>query len=175
MEEMRFMKPDASLLSEIAAYRQEFLDADDSMDGTGLLRKMADPMEWLAANAAMEKKETVPSPFVPATQYALVRVSDGKLVGMLQLRHELNDHLRTLGGHIGYSVRPSERQRGYAKEMLRRVLPLAKALGLKQVLVTCYEENDPSRRTILANGGVYEGSSLEEESGKRVQRYWISL
>ena len=77
------------------------------------------------------------------------------------------------GGHIGYSVRPSQRRKGYATEMLRLVLEEARRLGLKQVLVTCDAANEASRRTIRTNGGVLDGAIAE--AGRLTQRYWIAL
>jgi predicted acetyltransferase len=89
-------------------------------------------------------------------------------VGSLALRHELTEFLLREGGHIGYSVRPSARRRGHAREALRLALPLAREeVGLDRVLVTCRESNEASRRVIEANGGVYEDS----RNGTR--RYWI--
>jgi predicted acetyltransferase len=89
-------------------------------------------------------------------------------VGSLALRHELTEFLLREGGHIGYSVRPSARRRGHAREALRLALPLARdEVGLDRVLVTCLESNEASRRVIEANGGVYEDS----RNGTR--RYWI--
>lgn len=91
-------------------------------------------------------------------------------VGSLALRHELTEYLLREGGHIGYSVRPAARRRGHAREALRLALPLARDdVGLDQVLVTCLESNEASRRTIEANGGAYEDS----RNGTR--RYWIAL
>jgi predicted acetyltransferase len=91
-------------------------------------------------------------------------------VGSLALRHELTDFLLREGGHIGYSVRPSARRRGHAREALRLALPIARnEVGLERVLVTCRESNEGSRRVIEANGGVYEDS----RNGTR--RYWIAL
>ena len=95
---------------------------------------------------------------------------DDQYVGSLALRHELTAFLLREGGHIGYSVRPSARRRGHARDALRLALPLARdEVGLDRVLVTCLESNEGSRRAIEANGGVYEDS----RNGTR--RYWIAL
>ncbi|GAB3776297.1 putative acetyltransferase [Nocardioides ginsengisegetis] len=91
-----------------------------------------------------------------------------EVIGFLALRHELNDWLLEEGGHIGYSIRPSRRRQGHASRALALALIEAKGLGLERALVTCDEDNDGSRGTIEANGGVYEDS----RNGKR--RYWIA-
>lgn len=92
---------------------------------------------------------------------------DDELVGFLSLRHTLNDFLLEEGGHIGYSVKPSARQRGHATTALARALEAAAGIGITQALVTCDVDNDPSRRTIERNGGVLE----DVRKGKR--RYWV--
>lgn len=94
---------------------------------------------------------------------------------MIQIRHYFNGYLEKYGGHIGYSVCPSERRKGYAKRMLKEALPLCRELGLKKVLITCLEENAGSEKTILANGGIYESTVFEPDIGKRMKRYWIDL
>lgn len=96
------------------------------------------------------------------------------MVGIIDLRHNLNNPVLSLwGGHIGYSVRPSERRKGYAKEMLGLMLEEARKRGLEKVMISCSTENEASERTILANGGVYEKTvSVENE---QVKRYWITL
>ncbi len=94
---------------------------------------------------------------------------------MLNLRHYLNDYLEQFGGHIGYSVRKSERQKGYATEMLSLALGEAKKLGLSRVLVTCDRENTGSAKTILNNGGVLENEVFDPNDGTVTQRYWIEL
>ena len=92
---------------------------------------------------------------------------------MIDLRHRLNDFLAEYGGHIGYSVRPDERRKGYAKAMLRMVLKEAKARDLQRVLITCDDDNVASARTIEANGGVFERKTSLD--GEVLRRYWIEL
>ena len=97
-------------------------------------------------------------------------IADGDtFLGSIAVRHELNAFLLELGGHIGYSVRPSARRQGHAARALADSLPIARDLGLDRVLVTCDEDNAGSRRTIERNGGVLE----DVRGGKR--RYWIDV
>ena len=167
------MLPTAEYADQIAAYRQAFLDRDDSMDGTGMLRDCADALEWVRRSEEIRHEERVPEGWVPATQFICVRRADNRLVGMIQLRHRLNDYLEKYGGHIGYSVHPDERRKGYARWMLDALLPHCRELGLKKVLVTCNDDNPASRKAILSNGGAYESTvQLEDE---HLERYWISL
>ena len=111
---------------------------------------------------------------VPSTIRLAVRKRDKKVVGIIDLRHNLNNPVLSLwGGHIGYSVRPSERRKGYAKEMLRLMLEEARKRGLEKVMISCSTENEASERTILANGGVYEKTVPVED--EQIKRYWITL
>lgn len=89
---------------------------------------------------------------VPTTMYWLY--INGVPVGYAKLRHRLNDHLRKIGGHIGYVIRPSERGNGYGKLILKEMLAKAKGLGLEEVLMTCMQENAASQKVIEANGGI---------------------
>jgi len=175
MDDMILVKPDLSMAEEIMEYKKEFLAADSSMDGTTPLRTCETAEQWLEIIGRMENPETVPAHWVPSTQYVYLRKSDNRIVGMIQLRHELNEYLKNFGGHIGYSVRPSERRRGYAGSMLAEFLPVCRRMGLGRVLVTCLTGNVASRRTILKNGGVYENTAFEPELRANLERYWIKL
>ena len=172
---MKLMEPTIEYARQIRAYRQEFLDCGDSMDGTGGLRHFEDPADWIRAARACKDPSTVPQGRVPATQYIFVREEDRKIVGMIDIRHCFNVYLERYGGHIGYSVAPSERRRGYATQMLRMALPQCKALGLDKVLITCIRGNEGSRRTILKNGGVYESTVYEPDEAVDLERYWIAI
>ena len=172
---MMLIEPTMEYDRQIRAYRKEFLDAGDSMDGTGGLRKFENPRDWIEYLNRHENPLTVPEGGVPSTQYMLVREEDRKVVGMIDVRHRLNAFLEKYGGHIGYSVAPSERRKGYAARMLKAVLPKCRKLGLEKVLITCISGNEGSKRTILKNGGVYESTVYEPDEGVNLERYWIDL
>ena len=174
METIRLVPPTEGNLDQVWDYRRECLDAGSSMDGCGPMR-FDDPREWLDHVIRYTNPATLPEGRVLATQFLAVRKSDGKLVGMIQVRHYFNEYLEKYAGHIGYSVRPGQRRRGYAKEMLRQVLPFCKGLGLDRVLISCEVSNEGSRRTILSNGGVYESTVHEPEENIDLERYWIAL
>ena len=175
MEEFILIRPTSEYATQIVEYRQEFLDAGDSMDGTGPLRRFENPEEYIKTCAEYEDPEKVPSHLVPATQFFFVRKSDNKLVGLIQVRHCFNDYLEKYAGHIGYSVRPSERCKGYAKEMLRMALPFCPEIGIDKVLIACIDGNIGSEKTILANGGVYESTVHEPNGDRDLKRFWIEL
>ena len=174
-EKLLLLRPTAKYIPQYEAYRREFLDFGGSMDGAGGLRRLESGRAWLDEVERFSRPETVPEGKVVSTQFILVREADDRLLGMLQLRHDLNDYLRRVAGHIGYSVRPSERRRGYAKRMLAMALDEARALGLERVMISCFVENEASRRTILANGGVFDSTVWDEDDGEMLERYWIEL
>ena len=124
--------------------------------------------EWLESNQNQEMGINLTEGWVPAIQLVAFSVK-GKAIGFLNLRLRLSNFLLEEGGHIGYSIRPSERGKGYAKETLRQGLQLAKAKNIKKALVTCSVNNLASRSVILANGGLIEGVR------DGVERYWIEV
>lgn len=174
MEELVLVQPDESMFEEIAAYKCAMLEAGSSMDGTGSLRRM-EAEQWVKMTRELLHEETCPPNWVPATQYVCIRKADRRIVGMIDLRHSFNDFLAEYGGNIGYSVRPDERRKGYARWMLAQVLVRARSLGLDRVLITCDADNEGSRRTIEANSGVFERMSYLEPEKLHLRRYWISL
>lgn len=176
MEELVLLEPSSVYYEQIKEYRQEFLEAGDSMDGTSSLREYDNPSDWMEHIRLYSRKETIPEGRVPGTIFLCVRKNDDKLIGMINVRHELSEYLHNYGGNIGYSIRPSERRNGYAKEMLRLALPYCRDnLGLSKVMISCDVGNEGSRKTILANGGVYENTLHEPDEDIDLERYWISL
>lgn len=171
---MKLIEPSIGYEQQIRAYRQAFLDCGSSMDGTGGLKKYEDIPAWIRASLRGKDAAVVPG-MVPATQYLFVREEDNKVVGMIQIRHYFNDFLEKYGGHIGYSVAPDERRKGYAAQMLKAALLKCRELGLEKVLITCIRGNEGSKRTILKNGGSYETTVYEPDEDIYLERYWISL
>lgn len=115
----------------------------------------------------------LPAGFVPST--FLVGVVGGAIVGRVSIRHQLNDFLERIGGHVGYGVIPSCRGRGYATQMLKLALPVCADLRLARILLTCDLDNEASVRVIEKCGGVFEGLTNCPELSVQKRRYWISI
>lgn len=128
--------------------------------------------KWLKQNIAYRYEANVPSFMVSATTFLLVD-DNNYIIGAIDFRHRLNDSLRMLGGHIGYGIRPSKRGQGYAKIMLKMLLDLIKQKGYQRVMISCLKSNEPSRRTILSQGGILENEIVYKD--EVYQRFWIYL
>ncbi|HHK5551651.1 GNAT family N-acetyltransferase [Bacillus anthracis] len=115
----------------------------------------------------------LPQSWVPDSTYWLV-TDNNRIVGAVNIRHSLTEHLFNAGGHIGYGIRPSERRKGYATKLLELSLEKTKKLNITRALVVCDEVNTASEKTILHNGGVRDDDFIEAD-GNVVRRYWIEL
>jgi predicted acetyltransferase len=112
--------------------------------------------------------------FVPNSVFFLLDEEADRLLGAVDIRHYLNEVLLKEGGHIGDGVRPTERRKGYASEMIRLALAECQKLGIDRVLIVCDRDNVGSARSIVKNGGVLE-NELVKPDGTIMQRYWITL
>ena len=174
-EDFFLTEPSEIYAEQIRKYRQDFLDTNCSMDGCGPLRKFDNPFTYISECKKYTAPETVPEGSVMATQFLYVRRVDMHVVGMIQVRHYFNDYLSKYGGHIGYSIKPSERMKGYATSMLKAVLPYCREIGLDKILITCIDGNIGSEKTILNNGGIYESTVYESDQKCSLKRFWITL
>lgn len=131
-------------------------------------------VEWSACLQAQEERRrgvNLSPGQVPAT--FLVAEVGGIIVGRVQIRHELNDFLERVGGHIGYCVLPAHRRLGYATEILRQSLIVARAIGVDRVLVTCDDDNAGSIAVIERCGGRLDSVIDDAPGGSPRRRYWI--
>lgn len=165
---MQLRRPTLADRQAVMAMMAEFEATKSPADGGFWSQEDFNYADWLQYNLNAEQGLNLPAGFVPAIQ--LVSFDDrGQALGFLHIRLMLNDFLLEQGGHIGYSIRPSQRQKGYAKEQLRLGLEECLKKNIKQALVTCHRNNEASRRTILACGGILE------DVRKDTERYWINL
>ncbi len=155
-----------------AAFRagQEQMAAEDFLFGFAL--EPDTPWdEYLRTQAGWPCGANLPERWVPNT--FLVADVDGQIVGRVSIRHELTDFLREEGGHIGYGVLPAYRRRGYATEILRQALVIARSVGVGRVLVTCDDDNLGSIKAIEACGGKLDSVRPAEPGSAAIRRYWI--
>ena len=165
---MELRRPRLADKETVLEMMAEFEQAQSPHDGGFWNTENFSYEEWLDSNQDKEMGINLPENRVPSIQFVLFD-DVGRALGFLNLRLRLNEGLLNYAGHIGYSIRPSERGKGYAKEALRQGLQVAKEKNIKKVLVTCSTENPASRVVIVTNGGLFE----DVRNG--VERYWIDL
>ena len=159
---------------EIMQFRQKFLSVGEcSINGSRGLHNYDNYEDWLWLVKECEKPDNTLLGVQASTSFA-VR-NDGTVVGCIELRHTLNEALTVIGGHIGFSVVPTERRKGYATKMLRKMLAEAKKTGLTKVLLTCDIDNIGSYKTVEACGGVKEQEEPFVLDGEPYYKYWIEL
>jgi predicted acetyltransferase len=130
----------------------------------------AEIVERFAASARGE----VPAGRVPATTSFLVD-EDGRILGVSNLRHALDERLELFGGHVGYSVRPGARGKGHATHLLRGAMELARRLGIERLRLTCAPDNLASARVIEKCGGVLRDEIFVVAEQLTVRRYDLDL
>lgn len=174
MEHLKHVWPSIEYKEDSINYIREHYECNSQIHGvSGLNRYLEDYEGWLEHLEycrSIEPNEEL----VPSESYLLVREEDNKVVGMINLRIVLNDNLKEFGGHIGYSIRPSERRKGYNKINLYLMLKRCYELGLEEVLLDCNVDNLGSSKTMEALGGIRIKEYYNEKYGK-IYRYSINV
>jgi predicted acetyltransferase len=154
---------------DLANYAREFAEAGES----AFVLPENDTASFLARVEMFEAGKDLPENRVRMTWFWLLR--GDRILASSRLRHELIPVLLLDGGNIAYEVRPSERQHGVGRALLRLTLDEARRIGLRRVLLTTEPTNLGSIGVILANGGVFTDTSISPNTGRTLNRYWITL
>ncbi|UVI32744.1 GNAT family N-acetyltransferase [Paenibacillus spongiae] len=165
------IKPTISLQQQYFSFYREWKASGEPMVPWVISKDPSDFEGMILALAENEKGDNLPEGWVRDSTYWLIS-EDKDVIGAVNIRHQLNEKLLYSGGHIGYGIRPSERRRGYATELLRLSLAKAKELGIHKALVVCDAANVASERTIRNNGGIPDTDYIEED-GNVIKRFWL--
>lgn len=133
----------------------------------GLWKILGDPgnIDLCISNAGdYSQGRNLPSGWVPCSMFWMIDGDD--IVGIVNIRHQLNESLFERGGHIGYEIVPSERNKGYGKKILALSIIKAKEIGIHKILITSFEDNIASRKIIEANGGKLENKIIASGEDK---------
>lgn len=168
------MKSGEAVPQDLELILLELGAGDDRFKGTSFGRGECSLAGFLQECKHGEDEQMISAHMVPQSVCWLMDDS-GRMVGIVRVRHRLNERLIQYGGHIGYYVRPSERGKGYGIEALRLGLGQLRELGESRALLTVNPSNIASIRVVLSNGGVQDGQGIDSVSGEVVNRYWIDL
>ena len=176
METIILVIPDITFKEEAINFIEEFKKFNSNINGTGGLdRYLENYSNWLKKLDNDLDYDNIESGRVPANTYFAITENSKNIVGMINVRHKLNDYLIEKGGHIGFGVRPKERRKGYATKILSLGINRCKELSIQEVLVTCDKDNIASAKTIQNNGGIMENEIFDKDTNKIIQRYWIKI
>ena len=168
MEKLKYEIPTLERKQDAIDYVNEFYKYNSEINGVGGLDRYINNYEEWLLKLDEDYKRIASEEKVPARTYFLVRESDNKIIGMINIRLTLNEKLKKSGGHIGYSIRPTERRKGYNKINLYLGLLECQKYGIKEAMLTCDKINLGSSKTMQALGGklieeFYEDNILEQK------------
>lgn len=179
MEKFYFERPSIERKNEIIEYLDEFVKYGSDINGSGSLDKIYDGYTFeqaLDRCLKMEDEEYAKS--VGRCQgktFLLIRESDNKIVGTINVRWNLSEEMLQFGGHIGYGIRPTERRKGYNKINLYLGMIEAKKVGLEKVMLDCDVNNLGSDKTLKALGGKLERTEIDPSDGILTNVYWFDV
>ena len=170
--EAKLVYPSIEHENLVKTYIKEFYDHGETVvHGDGGCSLCKNYQQWLKREKQNHLGIHLQSGYVPATTYFLIK--DKQMIGTVNIRHCLNDYLLKKGGHIGYSVLPSQRKQGYASLMLKEAVKFCKQWDIMPILVTCDQNNIASRKTIEKCGGQLENEYYDKQPRKITLRFWI--
>lgn len=175
MEKFKHVKPQIEHERQAIEYINEFYKYNSKINGVGGLDKYLDNYStWLQKlDEDIKRKPTEEK--VPSETFFLIRKNDNKIVGMINIRLELNENLKKIGGHIGYSIRPEERKKGYNKINLYLGLKECQKHRIKEVLMDCDKNNIASAKTMQALNGVLIKEWYDKQKDRTIQYYIIDV
>lgn len=165
-----FILPAEKNREDVLSFYSEFESNGETCIGCGGFKNYDN---WLVNMHNRHTGKNLPDGFVRENFYLCYE--NGKMIGVFNLKFELTEFLLNFGGHIGYAVRPTERNRGLATQMLSKGIELSREFGLKRVLCVCDDDNIASETVIIKNGGVFENEMFDPAEKVTVKRYWIEL
>lgn len=172
-DEIRLAIPTIEDKEKVLDFKQEFItNGEPIINGSDLLDLIDTYEEWLQKVTDNKTKEKVDTNWVVTDSY-LAYNHDNGLIGIIDLRHTLNEMLKDFG-HIGYSVRPTERKKGYATQMLSKVIEIGREKGIFVLQLSCMDTNIGSNKTILNNGGILERTFDHEGKVANVYKVYES-
>lgn len=175
MERFYLERPSIDRKAEAIEYINEFIENNSEIHGVGSLHKYLENYEsWLKHLQNMRDIKEIDK-LVPAETFFLIRENDNKIVGMIDIRLALNDFLKKYGGNIGYSIRPTERRKGYNKINLYLALKFCKEKGLSEVLLDCDHDNLGSASSIISLGGKLVKEGINEISNTVMKDFVINV
>ena len=179
MEQFFLERPSSTRKEEIIEYLNEFVEYKSNINGTGSLDKLLEGYtfeEALENCLNMENEDYARKKGkCPGKTFLLIRESDNRIVGTINIRWNLNEAMLRFGGHIGYGIRPTERRKGYNKINLYLGMLEAKKVGLENVMLDCDVNNLGSDRTLKALGGKLERTEIDPVDGVLTNVYWFNV
>ena len=177
---MKLVFPTIAYKEKGIEFINEFFEYGSEVDGSGSLDSFVKEGKtyesWLKkVNADIDVANVDFSKKVPALTYFYVREDDDRIIGMMNIRIGENDFILAEAGHIGYCIRPTERRKHYATQMLAEGVRVCKLMRINNVIVSCDKVNIASAKTIMNNGGVLDAEFYSERFGEVIQRYVIKV
>ena len=174
-EKFELVVPTIKYKRKAIKYIKEHNKYGSRINGSGMLYEYLDDYNGWLKKLEHERNIVTDNVYVPNETYFLVRKNDQKIVGMVNLRTELNEHVKNSYGSIGYGIRPKERRKGYNKINLYLTLLECKKRGIKNVVISCEKDNIASSKSMLALGAVFDKEVYSSTKNNFIQFYRIDV